>query len=201
MKVKILFLVCSFLIACLPVKKLERDVNVLLKANFNVVIQNTGTSSFSKKYTEEEYKKQFINELTKSLSLKRIIVSENATEYIIEIDTLRLTESTSMDTIKNIKSPDNGRVYELSKGKAFSFGRITLFSNPAKNSKWSGEESRREKFTSFRNVEEIVKGNNADGNQYREKRFGEYEYLQMVNSCAFSAAESITRKIKNNLKY
>ena len=99
--------------SCYVSKPLDHDVHVSIDPDFQIVISNTGNSNFSAKHTQEEYRKAYMDQMIKELALSRVIADNMTPEFMIKITSLEIHESTKMDTVKDVKSKDNGMVREL----------------------------------------------------------------------------------------
>jgi hypothetical protein len=201
MKTPILILkiiVVLLLTGCYVSKPLNVEVKATFNKDFTVVIKNEGNSNFSGKHTQEEYRTAYINELVKELAANHIKIDNGFPEYVIQISELEITESTKMDTVKDVKSPNNGMVRELTLAGLKTNGTVGKKVNPGTN-KWTAEKDKNESITNNRSLEQIIDGKNKDNTVYREKTFADDEFVIQSGVCGRRAAVRITHEIQKLL--
>lgn len=199
-KLTLLFLfVISILTSCYVSKPLAVEVRVSLSTNFPVVIKNEGNSNFVSKHSEADYRTAYVNELMKELAFNHIVVDNAAPEFMVEISSLDLTESTKVDTVKDIKSKDNGLVRELTQAGLKTHGTVTRTSDQATH-KWEADKDKNESLTNNRSLEQMIEGKNKDNTVYREKIFSDDEFVSQSAVCGRRAAVRISHEIAKMLK-
>lgn len=195
-----IFLFTSILItSCYISKPLAVEVRVSVNTNFPVVIKNEGNSNFVNKHSEAEYRTAYVNELMKELAINHIVVDNPSSEFVVEISSLDLTESTKIDTVKDVKSKDNGLVRELTQAGLKTHGTVTRTSDRATH-KWEADKDKNESLTNNRSLEQIIEGKNKDNTVYREKAFSDDEFLNQSGVCGRRAAVRIAHEIGKILK-
>ena len=201
-KTVILLFVASILIyACTTTKSLETEVTIAIDSDFDVIVENKGKSNFSEKYTNREYKDAYLTALKSSLVLHKVkvIPPSMSPDFTMTISKLTIVESTRLDTVKNEKSEDDGKVFELTTVSLKANGTVTRVSTSKKYG-WSGDKSKSEKKTSFQSAGEVVTGQNKDMTKYREKKFDEYTIRNLASTCGSNSGVSITKQVKRLLK-
>jgi hypothetical protein len=201
MKTPILILkiiVVLLLTGCYVSKPLNVEVKATFNKDFTVVIKNEGNSNFSGKHTQEEYRTAYINELVKELAVNHIKIDNGFPEYVIQISELEITESTKMDTVKDVKSPNNGMVRELTLAGLKTLGTVGKSVSPGSN-KWTAEKDKTESITNNRSLDQIIEGKNKDNTVYREKTFADDEFVIQSGVCGRRAAVRITHEIQKLL--
>ena len=195
------FLTVSLMVlqGCYVSKPLDRDVHISLSADFPVVIKNTGNSNFVAKHTEAEYRSAFMDQLTKELGFNHVIVDGAAPEFIVKVTSLELHESTKMDTVKDVKSKDNGMVRELTLAGLKASGTVTKNSGGNAGT-WDAEKGKDEKLTHNQSLDQIIAGENKDNSQYREKNFDDNEFIHLSSLCGRRAAVRIEKEIRKQLQ-
>lgn len=199
-KFALLFLVItSFLISCYISKPLAVEVRVSVNTNFPVVIKNESNSNFVNKHTEADYRTAYVNELMKELAFNHIVVDNASPEFLVEIASLYLTESTKLDTVKDVKSKDNGIVRELTLAGLKTHGTVMKTSDRSIH-KWEADKDKNESLTNNRSLEQIIEGKNKDNTVYREKAFSDDEFITQSGVCGRRAAVRIAHEIGKMLK-
>jgi len=190
-----------FLYACNTTKSLETEVTIAVDGDFEVVVENKGNSHFSEKYTKQEYKDAYLTALKSSLVLHKIKVvpPSMSPDFTMNISKLTIVESTSLDTVKNESSKDNGKIFELTNASLKANGTVTMVST-GKEHGWYGDKSKREKKTSFQSAGQMVTGQNKDLTEYREKEFDQYTIRNLASNCGSNSGVSVTREIKRLMK-
>ena len=199
MKKIAVILLAFVLTSCYVSKTLERDVNVSLNESFFVTVSNTGNSTFSGKYSQEEYKQAFIEGMKAEFAGSHIILTESNTEFMVSITELIITESSKKDTVSDADSKDNGKVYELSALKLSAKGAVKK-ADGANVSDWWADKNKEEKVTSMRSGGQMITGNNKDNNSYREKEFSDDKALDLARQCGRRSGARIVNDIVRALK-
>lgn len=194
----VLFIIL-FATSCYISKPLAVEVRVSVNTNFSVVIKNESNSNFVSKHSEADYRTAYVNELMKELAFNHIVVDNAAPEFMVEIISLDLTESTKLDTVKDVKSKDNGLVRELTQAGLKTHGTVTRTSDSATH-KWEADKDKNESLTNNRSLEQIIEGKNKDNTVYREKAFSDDEFLTQSGVCGRRAAVRIAHEIGKILK-
>ena len=193
------FIFFIILQSCYVSKSIERDVKVSLDENFTVKITNTGKSNFIKNYSEQEYKKAFIEGMKAEFVGSHIIIDNNNPEFNISIKELTITESTISETITDINSPDNEKIFELTSLKLSSNGS-TVKANGEKKQTWWADKSKDEKVTNSRLAGEIVTGDNKDKKNYRKKEFDKDIVHDLTLKCGRRSSVRIIKNITQMIK-
>ena len=197
----LLFVASLFMYACNTTKSLETEVTIAIDSDFELVVANKGKSHFSEKYTKQEYKDAYLTALKSSLVLYKIKVvpPSMSPDFTMKISKLNIVESTRLDTVKNEKSEDDGKIFELTNASLTANGNVTRVSTNKKYG-WSGSKSKSEKKTSFQSAGEMVTGQNKDMTKYREKKFDEYTIRNLASTCGSNSGVSVTKQVKRLMK-
>ena len=185
--------------SCLVSKPPETNVHVTLDETVPIKITKDAGASFVTLYTDDEYRKIFLSELKRLLPLYKVIVSDSAPQFHITISQLELQEVTTTDTVKDEKSKDNGRVFNVAVGKLRSSGQVVTLATQQSNG-WEGKKEKRERVTSLQSLGQMVQGENKDLNEYRKKDFDRNEFVSLSGQCGQEAAQSISKMIRRQLK-
>lgn len=199
MKNGIFILLATVLSSCYVSKSLDRTVKVSLNENFSVFISNTGNSSFSERYNEEEYKRAFIEGMKNEFAGSHIVLVESIPEFLISITDLTIVESTKSETVSDVDSPDNGNEHELSSLKVSAKGKVDHYDG-APVGDWSAGKSKDEKVTNNRTGGQIIAGQNKEQKIYREKEFSDDEALELARKCGKRAGVRIVKEIVRAFK-
>ncbi len=183
---------------CYVAKPLEREVHISINKDFPVVIRNTGNSNFSSRHTVEEYREAYIKDMLTEFSNDHVIADGINPEFIVKITQLELTESTRLDTVKDVKSKDNGLVQEVTLADLKTSGTV-MKAGGGTESKWQADRDKNEQLTSNRSLGQIIEGENKDGSNYRLKSFNDNEFVVQAGHCGRRAAVRITQEIKKQL--
>jgi hypothetical protein len=179
-------------------KHLEREVKVRLDTNFPVSIDNQGNSSFSSSLNEVQYKEEFLKGLRAEFQGSKIIIDDLHPEFEIQFSQFSVSESTRMDTIKNTSSPDNGKIFELSKLRIEARGKLIRMTDGVVND-WYAHLDDSESTTSLRSASQITGGTNKEKNEYREKPFNTDQAGEMTLKVGRRSGVSIVKEIYNSL--
>lgn len=189
----------TFFQSCYVSKNLERDVNVSLSESFMIAISNTGNSTFSSNSTGDEYKAAFIEGMKAEFSSGRILIVENDAEFSISINEVSMTESTNTETVSDVDSDDNGKVFELTSISVNAKGTVIKTSD-GDTRDWWADKSKDEKVTNSRSGGQIVTGENKDKKTYREKEFDSGEALDLARKAGRRSGARIINDIVKALK-
>ena len=185
--------------SCYVSKSLERDVSVSLDQSFNIAVNNSGSSSFSSRYSAEEYKAAFIEGLKAEFATGHIIVVENSPEFSISISEVSMAESTKPHTVSDVDSDDHGKVFELTSILLKAKGKVVQ-SEGSGSRGWWADKSKDEKVTNNRSGGQIITGENKDKNTYREKELNDDEALDLARKCGRRSGARIINDIVKALK-
>ena len=192
-------LVVIFLPSCYVSKTLERDVNVSLNTDFVVSVTNNGSSTFSSKYSEEEYKAAFIEGMKAEFAGGHIKIVESNPEFTVTVSEVSMVESTKTETVADEDSEDNGKVFELSSLNLSAKGQVVKVAG-SDSRDWWADKSKDEKVTNSRSGGQIITGDNKDNNTYREKDFNDDVALDLARKCGRRSGARITNDIVKALK-
>ncbi len=185
--------------SCYVAKPLEREVHISINNDFPVTIKNVGNSNFASKHTDAEYRKSYMDELTRELINNHVIIDNVAPEFEVRILSLELHESTKLDTVKDVKSKDNGMVRELTLAGLKTSGTVLKIGGTSPIA-WEADKEKDENLTNNRSVDQMIAGENKDGTTYREKAFDNNEFVVQAGHCGRRAAVRITQDVKKLLQ-
>lgn len=201
MKIRISLILCAGLLisSCYVSKKVSREVTVSVNSDFPVVIDKDPKGHFLDYYTTEQYKAQFLDGLTKTLGYKNIkVVTENP-EFIIQIEKITLQEKLSTDTVKDTKSPDFGKVYDITTGIVKSYCKITS-ADGSKSESFSADKTNKEKLTNIFRPGEKINGHDPGPNDWRKKAFDSHEFRDMAYKVGDRSGDMATNRINRFIK-
>jgi hypothetical protein len=184
--------------SCYVSKPLSREVHISLDPNFPINMTNTGTSNFLAKHTEAEYRKYYTDAVISELGLNHVIADNVSPEFNVTINSLDLAESTKLDTVKDVKSKDNGLIRDLTMAALKTSGKVTKISTGTSGN-WDADKSKDEKLNNNANVGQIILGQNKDGTVYTEKAFDDNEFLSLCAMMGRRAAVRIEKEISRQL--
>jgi len=185
--------------SCYVSKTLERDVKVSLSESIAMSISNNGNSTFSSNYSEEEYKKAFIEGMKAEFASGHIILVDNSPEFTVSISEFSMIESTKTETVSDSDSEDNGKVFELSSLSLNAKGQVVKVDGTDSRDWWA-DKSKDEKVTNSRSGGQIITGDNKDNNTYREKEFSDNEALDLARKCGRRSGARIINDIVKAIK-
>ena len=184
---------------CYVAKPLDRDVRISVNTDFPIFIKNEGNSNFSTRHTEAEYRKQYINDMMGEFANDHIVVDQATPEFIVNITSLELYETTKVDTVKDTSSKDNGMIRELSLAKLKTAGTIKKAGGTTTIA-WTADRDKNEELTKSRSVGQIAAGENKDGSSYRIVSFDDNEFVVQSGHCGRRAAVRMAQEIRKQLK-
>lgn len=197
---QIYILIFTFILTgCYVTKTLDREVHVILEENFSLSIVNNGNSTFTNAGSAEEYKAKFIDGVKSEFSSSKIIPDGVNPEFRIEIKKLTITESTSIETVNDTTSDQNGQSFELTKLEYNANGIVIRLSDNAEFA-WNASKDKEEKVTSNRSVIQLATGQNKEQNVYREKDFSDDEALSTTWHIGRRSGQSTVKEIIKALK-
>lgn len=175
------------------------DVHVNLNESLLITITKDAEASFITFYTEDDYRKAFLDEIKRSFTASQIIPDNISPQFEITLTTLEMNETTVTDTVKDQKSKDNGKVFPLAVAKLKASGTLTNLQTQ-QTTPWTVTHDKKERVTSFQNLAQIVKGENKNLDEYRKKDFDRNEFVSLAAGCGQLAARDITKTIRRQLK-
>lgn len=194
-----LFFVATLTSSCYVSKPLAVEVRVSVNTSFPVITKNEGNSHFIEKHSEEEYLAAYLKELTKEFAVNHLIIDNTSPEFIVQISSLEITESTKLDTIKDAKSKDNGTIQELTQATLKTQGTVVRIADQSTH-KWEADDDDKETVTNNQSLQQIIDGQNKDNSIYRKKAFTDDELVVQSGVCGRRAAVRIAHAIGNILK-
>lgn len=180
-------------------KKASRQVKVSINNDFQVIIEKDPKGHFLDFQTPEQYKQNFIDGLTKQLGYKNIIVVTEGAEFAVTVEKIVMKETLSTDTVKDPKSPDKGKVYEVTRAFVQSFGKVSSIDNK-KSDSFSADKSRREKLTNLFPPGATIDGRKPGPNDWRKKAFDSFEYRDMSYDLGYRTGDVVTNRINKFIK-
>ena len=184
---------------CYLGKTLEQEVHVSVLDVFDVTINNNGNSNFSAMNSHEQYRNTFIAGMKNELQSSKIIADGVNPSYEISITSFVITESTFSETVNDADSPDNGKVFELTKLELEAGGIVRNIAS-GKTKTWMASKDKSEKVTNSRSAGQVITGQNKDRNVYREKEFDQAEVDDLSQSTGRRSAVSMTKIISKDQK-
>ncbi|MGB4973269.1 MAG: hypothetical protein WBO32_11465 [Cyclobacteriaceae bacterium] len=177
----------------------ETEVRVSLDESVAIeIIKDSGTR-FISLYSEEDYRKAFLDYLKSSMNERKLVIDNTNPEFSIAITKLELTEISTLDTVKDERSPDNGRVFDIAIANGKVSGTITNLATQ-KTETWTADRDKKERLTSFQSPAQIIKGENKDLNEYRKKDFDKNEFVSIAAQCGQQAAKEVGNSVRRQLK-
>jgi hypothetical protein len=174
------------------------EVHVSLNETLPIAITKDAGATFITFYTEEDYRKIFLDELKKLLATDMISVDNVNPQFAISFAALEMNETTNTDTVKDQKSQDNGKVFYIAEAKLKATGTLLNLSSQ-QSVNWNVTHDKHERVTSFQNLGQIVKGDNKKMDEYRKKDFDKNEFVSLAGGCGQKAAREINKIIRKQL--
>ena len=141
----------------------------------------------------------YMDQLVKELAFNHVIADNVSPEFSVKITSLEIHESTKMDTVKDVKSKENGMVRELTLADLKTTGVVTQISS-GKTGNWEAEKDKDEKLTNNQSLDQMIAGQNKDNTVYREKNFDDNEFIHLSTLCGRRAGVRIEKEIQKLLK-
>ncbi|GAB1444660.1 hypothetical protein MASR2M41_02790 [Flammeovirgaceae bacterium] len=177
----------------------ETEVRVSLDESVAIEIFKDSGTRFITLYSEEDYRKAFLDYLKSSMNERKLIIDNTNPEFSITITKLELTEISTLDTVRDERSPDNGRVFDIAIANGKVSGTITNLATQ-KTETWTASRDKKERLTSFQSPAQIIKGENKDLNEYRKKDFDKNEFVSIAAQCGQQAAKEVGNSVRRQLK-
>lgn len=185
--------------SCFGPKKISREVRASINPGFEVFIEKDPKGHFVDYYTADKYKQFFIEGLTKQLSYKNIVVSNDNPEFTITIDRVMIKESITTGMVKDSLSSDFKKVYDLTVGNVESSGKL-VSANGSSTDTWNAKKERKEKITNLQSASGLVQGKELGPHDYRKKPFDSYEFRDMIYDLSYKSGDEITSLISGRVK-
>jgi len=206
-KISFILVVVFALQTCTLFKKGIKKPVIIAFTDRTVPIQINSTA-FNAKYTVslsetslvENFLKGFDSEakFTKNVT----IVSEEANaDYILNVKSLKISESSKVEKISDEKSPYNGQ--EMVLNTIDVTAEVELINAKDKSKKLSGcsnTKSRSEKLKNNRDVGDLITGTNKDRTEYRTKLLDDNICANLSEDVGRRIWVPITRRIANAQK-
>lgn len=193
------FTLLFFSFSCFTAKKVSREVRVAINSDFQVIIEKDPKGHFVDYYSPEEYKKCFIEGITKQLAYKNIFVSSENPEFIISVEKILIQEQIKAGIVKDSLSKDFGKSYDLTVGKVEAYGLVTKHDNSFKY-KWSAQRDRAEKLTNLNSASGVVLGEKMGPHDWRKKPFDSFEFRDMIIDLSNKSGNEVTSLINTAIK-
>ncbi len=132
--------------SCYVAKPLDHDVRISYNTDFAIIRKKAGNSDYLSKHTDEEYRNAYIEGLKTEMANDHLVLDNANPEFIVKINSLEITESTKLDTVKNVKSKDNGMVRELTLAGLKTTGSVTK-TGTSISSNWDAQKDKNEQLT------------------------------------------------------
>jgi hypothetical protein len=175
------------------------EVKISLNETLPISTSKDERATFITFYGEEDYRKAYLSELRRVLTDNRIIIDPTAPQFTVSFTSLKLNERTVADTVKDTRSTDNGKVFDVTIATLEASGSLLNVANQS-SSIWIAPYDKKEKVTSWRSVGQMIKGENKSMDEYREKQFDRNEFVQLSGSCGARTAYLLAKKIREQLK-
>lgn len=175
-------LICLVLSSCYISKKLPTNIPVYLNVEFIAEINNSGSSSFSSIYTQNQYKKEFLKGLDYELSTNGLLSVDIGGVYNVFLSNFSINESTKYESVSDVDSPDDADTHELTSLSLDASGKILSADGKASET-WYANKSKSESITNNRSTTDYALGSNKDGKSYREKPFSEDICIDLTYKC------------------
>lgn len=193
------FLISLILVSCYITKSLDKDVHIVLEENIPITIINNGNSNFTAAGNDNDYTTKFMEGIKSEFSSSKVIPDGINPEFKVIITELKITESTSTETVNDTTSEQNGTTYELTKLEYNAKGLITRIKDN-KEYTWSATKDKEETVTSNRSVIQMATGQNKEQNVYREKDFSPDEAISLTWNIGRRSGTSVVKEIIRALK-
>ncbi|MEQ8424068.1 MAG: hypothetical protein RIA63_05110 [Cyclobacteriaceae bacterium] len=191
-------LLLVLLISCYVSKPLDTQTRVKLDENIPIKINKEEGARFVENFGEADYRKAFLDGMKLSLGYDNVVIDDANPQFIITFAELEILEIATTDTVKDEKSQDNGRIFEIAEAKLKVSGTLVNVSDQ-KSITWSADKDKSERITSLQNPSQIIKGENKDLNEYRRKDFDKGEFVELSGQCGRRAATVIVNNIRRQL--
>jgi len=185
--------------SCYVSKPLESDVRVDLDENVPIKITKDDDATFITFFGEDDYRKSFLEGMKSSLGYDKIVIDHANPQFRISISEFDLNERTTTDTVKDQKSKDNGKIFDIAVATLKVNGLITNLSDQ-KSVPWTADKDKREKITSLQSLGQMMSGENKNLTEYRKKDFDKNEFITLSSECGRRAATVITNSIRRQMK-
>lgn len=185
--------------ACYVSKKASREVKVSINKDFQVIIEKDPKGHFLDFQTAEQYKQNVIDGLTKQLGYKNIVVVTEGQEFNITFDKVVLKEWLSTDTVTDAKSPDKGKVYEITKALVQSSGKVSSVDGK-KSESFTADKSKNEKLTNLFPPGATIDGRKPGPNDWRKKAFDSFEYRDLAYDLGYRTGDVVTNRVNRFIK-
>lgn len=195
----LLILLTLLFSTCFTAKKVSREVRVGINSDFQIIIEKDPKGHFVDYYSPEEYKKYFIEGITKQLAYKNIFVSSENTEFIVSVEKIIIHEQIKTGIVKDSLSKDFGKTYDLTVGLVEAYGLVTKHDNSFKY-KWSAQKDRSEKLTNLNSASGVVLGEKMGPHDWRKKPFDSFEFRDLVIDLSNKSGNEVTSLINTAIK-
>lgn len=180
-------------------KQLEREVHVTINGLPPISINNTGTSTFTGSYTEDQLIAKFIEGMESEFQGSKIIIDDVNPEFTISFSEFTIDESTKAETVNDSLSENHGDIFELTTLDLTGKGSVVRVSDGVSYS-WYANKNKDEKVTSLRSAGQVVTGSNKDKTEYREKTLNSDAASDLSFKCGRRSGASIVKEIFKSLK-
>lgn len=185
--------------SCQVSKPLETEVRVSINESLPIKITKDAGATFITFYGEDDYRKIFLQEVKNSLALHKVIVDNTNPQFSLAFIELTMDEKTTTDTVKDEKSKDNGKIFDIAVAKLNASGTLINLNNQT-STPWAVEKSKRERITSLQSLGQVISGENKGLNEYRKKDFEKGEFVSLSGQCGQKASEEIYKVIRKQVQ-
>ncbi len=179
--------------SCVPGKKIKGGASLGYDASNSNITVNGQDKLIHK--SGDMVKAEFLEELTSSLDYHNISVNEIDSDFTLLITSIEYIESSHIETVNDVSSPDNGTsftLYELSFTASFE-----LWQNRTLIESWTDYTNAEDDLTSNRSFWQSIFGANKNSDQYRVK---EVNWDKALNKSARQTGRKISRLVHRHRK-
>ncbi|MBI5540944.1 MAG: hypothetical protein HY951_12845 [Bacteroidia bacterium] len=204
---KIISISTLFIILCLYGCYIGKPLKTKSIMYINFTSDTKVNTFFDGKYAKEtnwkEYKNAFIQGLKSESGYYNLEITENekqSADFILDISSFYVRESTNSETVNDAASPYNGKTFQLSSCEAGSTFKLYTGKREKMLGEWSSSALKDEKISNNRNFGDYVFGANKDNSEYRYKELDDNICTTLSEKCGKHVIAKLTRKIAKNQK-
>ena len=200
---------CSIILlsACtLFKKKIEKPIVISYSdQSLQVIINNTASFVKYTPYSSKEKLSQvFLESFKKEAAITPNITFSNdpaTADYILNLKSITITESSAMQKIDDPKSPYNGQSIELnSVNCGANIEIINVKHKEEKPLECYNDKKRSEQFTNNRDLSDLINGTNKDKALYHTKLMSDSICMHLSSDVERRIWMPITRKLEKEIK-
>lgn len=188
---------------CALGKKLPEPRTIEVIIDTDLLLTSIPNPKYINNHTVTEMKDAFLNNLIEVMGNDNLIYVESGGEFVLVVEEMEATESSSDHTVDDPDSEFNGMTYTLHKCDVDIAVELYVAGPQTQESRISAHSTsvdKEEKVKNNRTVGDFITGGNQENNEYRHKQLSDDVFVDLHERAAFNLAGKVSTKLYNLIK-